>query len=64
MTRPELTSWRLLGVPGRPRLQVTLVVSTQAPAVVDAIEAAAAAHGIVLQRRPAARPDRDETEGE
>jgi hypothetical protein len=51
MTDDEPTTrWRLTQTPGRPRLELELVVNTTAPAVVDAIEQAAARAGVELER--------------
>jgi hypothetical protein len=45
------TAWRVVGVPDFPnRLDVMLVVDTTAPAVIDALEAAAAGAGVRLER--------------
>ena len=45
------TTWRLTQIPTLPqRLQITLVVDTTAPAVIEAVEKAAARHGIWLER--------------
>jgi hypothetical protein len=55
-SRPPRTVWRLTGVPDLGRhdilspLDIRLVVDTTAAAVVDAIEEAAAATGIRLER--------------
>jgi len=53
VTFPPRTAWRLRAIDGVPRLRgldVQLTVDTTAPAVVDAIETAAALHGIELER--------------
>ena len=44
------TTWRLVALHGLGHLDVALTVDTTAPVVVAAIEAAAQAHGITLQR--------------
>ena len=46
------TRWRLAGVAGNGDLDVEVIVDTTAPVVVEAIERAAAAHGIELHREP------------
>jgi len=60
----EGTSWRLLSV-GAPfdRLNVRLHVSTDAEAVVDAIEKAAAKNKIVLEREGVPEPPEEEPDG-
>ncbi len=50
MTRELRTAWKMKAVPERRSLKLTLAVDTTAPAVVRAIEEAAAKHGIVLTR--------------
>jgi len=54
--RPFLrTRWKISKVPklvSHGKLNVTLVCDTSAPAVIRAIEEAAAAHGIRLERLP------------
>jgi hypothetical protein len=57
------TRWRIRAVPDLPqRLDVELIVDTEAPAVIQAIEEAAATNGVQLERlEPAAvtpPPDR------
>lgn len=44
------TVWRIRGIAGRAGLDVELVVDSSAAVVVEAIERAALAHGIALER--------------
>jgi hypothetical protein len=53
---PPLTAWRIVGLPNRPGLDVRLSVETTAPAVVEAIEKAAAASGVELERVESSEP--------
>lgn len=47
---PGSTTWRLVQTATIVRLNVTLTCDTTARGVIEAIESAAAAHGIILER--------------